>query len=550
MVTWGNHNVGWLLLLVPACSVLLFFVLQWKKQKQEALGDPRLVQELLRDYLPRRFRFKQIALITVIALLVVAWMDPRTPDITPIPGKSRGVDMMLVLDLSKSMLATDEAPSRLDRAKLFIQQLLDRFPGERVGLVVFAGHAYLQMPSTTDHAAARLFLASAQPDLIPTQGTVISEALQLASSSFPQQQRKNRTVVLISDGEDHDSDAESAAAQLAREGMIVHAIAVGSANGTTLMDPVSGLPKKDTEGNPVFTKMNPDALRAVAEAGTGKFFVLQAGMDAALDGLSRALRQYAVSLDVPESEQNHRHYFPWILMVGFILLAFALFLPERRRIRPIAALVLVFLFGNAFAQESAPRFLYEGNQAFQQGKYDEATKAYERAHALKPSSHALFNMGHAAYKNGKKEAATESFGKSATLPGSKQEQSEAWYNQGVVFQENNQLDECIEAYKKALRVNPADEDARFNLQRALEKKRQQQKQPENKPNDDPKKNKDKNKPQPKEPEPKQNPAPKPSQMSKQQAEQQLKALQRQEKQLQDKQKKQVGGNPQKPEKDW
>lgn len=550
MLTWGNHNVAWLLLTLPVLAILLVYSLRWKAQKRKALGDPLLVNELLQQIIPNRFRLKHLLLIASVALLIVAWMEPRTPDVTPITGKSRGVDMMIVLDLSKSMLASDEAPSRLDRAKLLVQQLLDRFPGERVGLVVFAGHPYLQMPSTTDHAAARLFLASAHPDQIPTQGTVISEALQLASSSFPQQQRKNRTVVLISDGEDHDSEAESTASQLARDGMIVHTIAVGSANGTTLIDPTSGLPKKDAEGNPVFTKMNPNALRAIAEAGKGSFFSLQAGMNSTLDELSSVLRKYAVALDVPESERNYRRYFPYLIGMAFVLLVLALFIPEKRRVIQIACWICFFMPTSIQAQESAPRFLYEGNEAYKQGKFEEAAKAYERAHALQPSAQALFNLGHAFYKNDKKELAAENFGKAATLPASKKEQAEAWYNQGVVFQQNNQLDASIDAYKKALRANPTDEDARFNLQRALEKKRQQQQQPENKPKDDPKKNKEKNKPQPKEPEPKQNPAPKPSPMSKQQAEQQLKALQRQEKQLQDKQKKQVGGNPQKPEKDW
>ena len=550
MLTWGNHNLAWLLLILPVLAILLAYSLRWKAQKRKALGDPLLVNELLQQIIPNRFRLKHLLLIASVALLIVAWMEPRTPDVTPITGKSRGVDMMIALDLSKSMLASDEAPSRLDRAKLLVQQLLDRFPGERVGLVVFAGHAYLQMPSTTDHAAARLFLASANPDQIPTQGTVISEALQLASSSFPQQQRKNRTVVLISDGEDHDSDAESTAAQLARDGMIVHTVGLGSANGTTLIDPATGIPKKDAEGNPVFTKMNPDALRAIAEAGKGRFFALQAGMNATLAGLESALRAYAVSLEVPESERDYRHYFPFLVAFAFVLLALGVFLPEKRRIVQLALLIMLLTPDSSQAQESAPRFLYEGNQAYQQGKYEEAIKSYERAHALKPSAQALFNLGHAAYKNGKKEQATESFGKAAALPGSKSEQAEGWYNQGVVFQQNNQLDACIDAYKKALRLNPADDDARFNLQRALEKKRQQQQQQESKPKDDPNKKNEKNKPKPKEPEPKQNPAPKPSPMSKQQAEQQLKALQRQEKQLQDKQKKQVGGNPQKPEKDW
>ena len=181
----------------------------------------------------------------------------------------KGVDVMLVLDVSKSMLARDIKPSRLERAKQFLLRLVDQLPNDRIGLVLFAGRAYLQMPLTTDHGAAHMYIQEASPDAVPTQGTVIADALRMANAAFNSKERKYKSIVLVSDGEDHDPDAAKVAKQLAQDGVLINTVGIGSPEGSPIEDPVTGELKKDQEGHTVISKLNEAELQQLATATNG-----------------------------------------------------------------------------------------------------------------------------------------------------------------------------------------------------------------------------------------------------------------------------------------
>ncbi len=151
----------------------------------------------------------------------------------------KGVDVVIAMDVSKSMLAEDIKPNRLERARQLVYKLMDQLPNDRVGLVLFAGRAYLQMPLTTDHGAARMYIQQAGPDVVPTQGTVISEALRASNSAFNSKERKFKSIVLITDGEDHDPQAVPLAQQLAEDGVMINSVGIGSAEGAPIMDPAT-----------------------------------------------------------------------------------------------------------------------------------------------------------------------------------------------------------------------------------------------------------------------------------------------------------------------
>jgi Ca-activated chloride channel family protein len=175
---------------------LYIFVIRWKKKTIDKIGDPELVSQLFQDYSSKKFRIKFILFSAAFSIGVIALASPRLP-----MGKTKvnrsGIDVMIALDVSKSMLAQDIKPDRLERAKQVLSKLIDQLGDDRIGIVVFAGRSYLQMPLTTDHAAAKMYLSTATPEIVPTQGTVIGDALKMCYNSFNAKEKKFRSIILI-----------------------------------------------------------------------------------------------------------------------------------------------------------------------------------------------------------------------------------------------------------------------------------------------------------------------------------------------------------------
>ena len=222
-----------LLSVIPLLIVLYFFMLAWKKKTIKKIGDARLVNEMIKDYLPQRFAIKFVLIVVAFATGVLALANLRFPKGTEKVSRN-GIDVMIALDVSKSMLAQDIKPTRLDRAKQLLSRLVDKLSNDRVGIVVFAGKAYLQMPLTGDHAAAKMYLNAANTESVPTQGTVISDALKSCYGSFNTKEKKYKAVILISDGEDHDEGAIKTAAQMGQDGVLIYTVGIGSPQGSPL----------------------------------------------------------------------------------------------------------------------------------------------------------------------------------------------------------------------------------------------------------------------------------------------------------------------------
>ena len=239
------------LLLIPMLIYLYSGLVSWKKKLSSRIGDPSLVAQLVKSFSARNFLLKFILICVAVFFLVVGLANLRArgkaEDIT-----RQGVDVMIVLDVSKSMLAQDVKPSRLDKARQLLYRLVDRLQNDRVGLILFAGRAYMQMPLTTDHSAAKLYISEAGPDAVPTQGTVFSEALSMANSSFNRNEHKYKAVVLISDGEDHDPDALKVAKQMAEDGVMINTVGIGSWKGRKLSIPKRRNRKKMIREIPLF----------------------------------------------------------------------------------------------------------------------------------------------------------------------------------------------------------------------------------------------------------------------------------------------------------
>ena len=294
------------------------------------MGDEKLIKALTNNYSSGLFTAKFIFLCAAFALGVIAVLNPRKPGGADTINR-KGIDVAIALDVSKSMLAADLAPNRLERAKQFIGKLMNEMQDDRIALVLFAGKAYLQMPLTTDHGAAQLFVSSATTDAVPQQGTVISDALSMSANVFDAADRKFKTVILISDGEDHDEDAVKTAKELAEQGVMINTVGIGSPEGSAIIDPATGETKKDVTGNTVISKLNEDGLKEVAAVTNGVYIRLQ-GSDEAVTAVKQQLSQIDRKAFADVSQMNFKTYYGWFVSAILLLLLIENFIPEKRKI--------------------------------------------------------------------------------------------------------------------------------------------------------------------------------------------------------------------------
>lgn len=568
------QNIEYLIVLaaIPLLLILYFFVLYWKKKTIKKIGDANLVKEMIKNYSSQKFALKFVLIVVAFTSTAFALANLRSPQGAEQVNRN-GIDIMIALDVSKSMLAKDIKPNRLERAKQAIAKLIDKLDNDRIGIVVFAGRAYLQMPLTSDHGAAKMYLSAASTDAVPTQGTVISDALEMCNASFNTKEKKYKAVVLITDGEDHDESALEIAADMADEGIVINTVGIGSPEGATIIDELTNQDKKDINGNVVITKLNEEELKKIAEKGKGAYqrFTTTDELVNKLDAELGSMDQRTVTED---SLVNYENYFPYFLLLALVLLVVELFVSERKALvrAPLANTkripkkakplpfaicllpVFICLLPMATFAQNEKELIKKGNEAYNKKEYENAVTNYKQATEKNPvNATAQYNLGNALYKNKKTDEAVQAYDEALSKAVSKEDKSKSYYNKGVVLQNNKKLPECIEAYKNALKLNPQDEDARQNLQKAL----QQQKQEEKKDNNDKKKDnkskddkKQKEKDKPKDEEKNNQPKPQPSKLTKQDAEEKLKALLQQEKNLQDKLRKVNTATSAQPEKDW
>lgn len=312
--------------LIPVLVVLFVWVLYWRKEKIKKLGDERLIQTQLMGRIPGRAALKFVLYAAALTTIIIGWANLQKA------GKAakvqrRGIDVVVALDVSKSMLAQDIQPDRLTRAKQLVMRMMDKMQNDRVALVVFAGRAYLQVPLTVDYSAMKMMLQNVTPDIVPTQGTVISEAVDMAMNSFSQKERKYKSLIIISDGEDHDENAVSKIKEAAGTGVIVHTVGIGSPQGSTIYDPATKGVKMDENGNPVISKLNEEALQLMAAAGNGTYSQLR-NTDEVANKLSASIddmEQKNLGADV---YTDYSSYFQYFLLAGFVLLLIEWLIPN------------------------------------------------------------------------------------------------------------------------------------------------------------------------------------------------------------------------------
>ncbi|MBE7174660.1 MAG: VWA domain-containing protein [Williamsia sp.] len=317
-----------LLGLIPLLLVLFLLVLRWKKTRIQKIGDPQLVKQLIKRYSPAKFAVKFFLTLAGIAAVILAICNLQKPGERENINR-KGVDVMIALDVSKSMLAEDMKPSRLQRARQLVSRLMEKMENDRIGIVLFAGRAYVQMPLTTDHGAAKMYLQNADPDAVPTQGTVIGEALRISNTAFNSKERKFKSIILISDGEDHDPQALQLTKSLAADGVMVNTIGIGSPEGVPLIDRTSNEVKKDAEGNAVITKLNEGELQQLAKETRGIYIHLD-DTESAANALKAQLDTIEQKAFSDDTFLHYQSYFQWFLAAGLLLLLLEIFISERK----------------------------------------------------------------------------------------------------------------------------------------------------------------------------------------------------------------------------
>ncbi len=321
----------WALLLIPLVIILYITYLRWRRAKLRKLGDPALIRHLLSGRINGRSTTKFV-LVTLALFFAIMGLANLQQGAQTEKAQRKGVDVFFALDVSKSMLAKDVQPDRLTRAKQLIGRMMDKMTNDRVGLVVFAGKSYLQVPLTIDYSAARMLLETVNPDMIPTQGTVLSDAIKLADESFSQKEKKYKTIVLISDGEDHDEKALSVARQAADQGAVIHTIGIGSPQGSTIFDPATGEQKLDENGQPVITKLNEEELKSLAKA-TGGTYTLLTNTNKTADALVDVIDEMEGKSYGSVLFTDYISYFQYFIAAALLLLIAEWLLPAASSLK-------------------------------------------------------------------------------------------------------------------------------------------------------------------------------------------------------------------------
>ena len=535
----------WLLLLVPVLAGIWFLMHLRQKSKLRKFGDPELVRQLMPDVSRWRAMVKYGLLLGSLTLLIVAFARPHWGSGTK-TEKRKGIETIIAMDISNSMRAQDVTPSRLDRSKMMVENLVDKFSNDKIGLIVFAGDAFVQLPMTSDYVSAKMFLSSIDPSMITTQGTDIAAAIEMAVHSFSQDEQVGKAIIVITDGEDHEGGAVEAAEEAKKRGMRVYVLGVGSTGGAPVPDPSTGKYMFDETGNTVMSALNEDMCKQIAQAGGGTYIHVQNGY-AAQQQLNDELDKLSKKEISAEVYNSYDEYFVWFALAALLLLVLEVVLLERKSPllknvhlfkgkKVLLFCLLAFLPFHIEAQTDR-QLIREGNKLFRAGQYADAETRYRKAvEANKDNPQAIYNLGNALMAQKKDSAAVEEFQKAAKLEKNPLRKYQAFHNIGVICQTKQMFQDAITAYKEALRLNPHDDQTRYNLELC---KRQLKNQPQGGGgggNDDKKQDQQqqqqqqdqqKNEEQKKEEQEQQNP-----QMSKDNAEQLLNAALQQERQTQ------------------
>ena len=471
-----------LILLIPLMFTAYWLMRRLRKRRIARFGDPELVARLTPE-VPRRKGWMKLTLLSIALLfLAIGMARPQLGAILK-EKEIKGAEIMVVLDVSNSMLAEDYSPNRLERAKLAISKLVDELQGDRIGLIIFAGESFVQLPITSDYVSAKIFLNSITTESVPVQGTALGEAIRTAIRGFTSESEHSRAIILITDGENHEDDPVAAARDAVDMGARVFCIGVGSPEGKPI--PMDGDLLKDKDGNIVVTRLDEQTLRDIASAGEGLYVRAgntEFGLNPVIDEIRTLQDKEFQSVVFEEFDEQYMYFFAIALV--FLLLEFFMSDTRNRRSlfgrsgKTLAVLAAVMVLSPAVLSAQSDRSeVRAGNRDFKKGLYREAEIDYKRALIADSASvTAKYNLGNALYKaESYNEAELYFKDLGDTLKNlSKSKASDYFHNSGNLALKQKKYQEAVEAFKESLRLEPDNFETKSNLAYAQKMLKDQQ----------------------------------------------------------------------------
>ena len=500
-----------LILLIPLMFIAYWLMRRIRRKRLARFGDPELVARLTPE-VPRRKGWAKLTLLSIALFFFCIGMARPQIGATLKERQIKGAEIMVVLDVSNSMLAEDYSPNRLERAKLAISKLVDELQGDRIGLIIFAGESFVQLPITSDYVSAKIFLNSITTESVPVQGTALGEAIRTAIRGFTSESEHSRAIILITDGENHEDDPVAAARDAVDMGARVFCIGVGSPEGKPI--PMDGGLLKDKDGNIVVTRLDEQTLRDIASAGQGLYVRAgntEFGLNPVIDEIRTLQDKEFQSVVFEEFDEQYMYFFAIALV--FLLLEFFMSDTRNRRSlfdrsgRTLAVLAALLVLSPAVLSAQSDRSeVRAGNRDFKKGLYREAEIDYKRALIADSASvTAKYNLGNALYKaESYNEAELYFKDLGDTLKNlSPSRASDYFHNSGNLALKQKKYQEAVEAFKESLRLEPDNFETKSNLayaqkmlkdqqQNQQSQNQQQQQQDQNQDQDQNQQNQDQN----------------------------------------------------------
>lgn len=332
MIQFDEKIYFYLLFTIPVLIILFLFLLIWKKRTQKKFGDSYLLKRLTSTRSYYKGTLKLIFFLLGLSGLIMGLVNPKIG--TKLETvKREGVDIVFAVDVSKSMLAEDIAPNRLEKAKRLVSEIINQLASDRIGIIAYAGQAFPQLPITTDYGAAKMFLQSMNTDMLTSQGTAINEAIELATTFYDDEEQTNRVLFIISDGEDYSEESTmSSVEEAVEEGITIYTIGVGTPKGSVIPIKRNGIMeslKKDAQGLTVITKLNQDVLMEISDEGNGQY-IDGSNTDAAVEFIKEELLQMDKKEFEAKQFAEYKDQFQWFLGAGLLFLFLEIFILDRK----------------------------------------------------------------------------------------------------------------------------------------------------------------------------------------------------------------------------
>lgn len=476
MFRFASPQYLYLLLVLVALAAIHYYIIYKKKRQVKRFGDPELTKQLFLGVSRWRPELKFWLAMAALASFIVALARPQFG--TRLDTRERvGIEAIIALDVSNSMLAEDVKPNRLEKAKMMVSNMVDGMKDDKIGLIVFAGQAFVQLPITSDYVSAKMFLETISPSMMSVQGTDVAEAINLSMRSFTQQEDVSRAIFVITDGEDNEARGVEAAKQAASKGVRVYVLGIGNPGGAPIPIPGTGQYIIDDEGNTVISKLSEEMCREIATAGNGSYIYVD-NSSSAQKKLSEQVDRLAKAKMESQIYSEYDEQFQGFILIGLVLLLLDVFLLEReskstwlsnlfRRGRPAAMLILLIFSLSATAQTDRD-FIRRGNRLMRDSVYDKAQVQYQKAiekDNTNPISH--FNLGNTLLYQNKAEDAMKEYETAARLEKDKGRLAQIYHNMGVVLQAAKQFDKAVACYRNSLRNDPTNDETRYNYALSL-----------------------------------------------------------------------------------